>query len=193
MCTHLCRWAGLLVGLLLLAGLPATLRADTPAPAPAPAPAFERIEVAALQIAHRDFQRPARVLVRGGEMATIDFDGRAFGLRVLVFDAHSATIEVVALERLQAMGPGEGPEYRETQVIERLLMTPRRAVRVAAFDIELSYAIDELIRAPSVQDCPSDPPAPKDLGAGDQCCLRCRHVTMCGGCVNSDCGSCCAP
>lgn len=193
MCMHLCRWAGLLAGLLLLAGLPATLRADTPAAVPAPAPAFERIEVAALQIVHRDFQRPARVLVRGGEMATIDFDGRAFGLRVLVFDAHSATIEVVALERLQAMGPGEGPEYRETQVIERLLMAPGRPVRVAAFDIELSYAIDELIRAPSVADCPSDPAASKDLGAGDQCCLRCRQVTMCGGCVISDCGSCCAP
>lgn len=186
---HVFRSIVLFVGLCLLAGLSGAARADTPAPTPG----FERVEVAALRIAHRDFQRPVRILVRAGEMATLDFDSRAFGLRVLVFDARSATIEVVELAQVQAMGPGKGPEYRETRVVERLLVEPGRAVRVAAFDIELAFSIDELIRSPSVDDCPADPVAPKDLGGGDQCCLRCRHVTLCGGCVSSDCGNCCAP
>jgi hypothetical protein len=186
---HVFRSIMLFVGLCLLAGLSGAARADTPAPTPG----FERVEVAALRIAHRDFQRPVRILVRAGEMATLDFDSRAFGLRVLVFDARSATIEVVELEQVQAMGPGKGPEYRETRVVERLLVEPGRGVRVAAFDIELAFSIDELIRAPSVDDCPADPVAPKDLGAGDQCCLRCQNVTACGSCVTSACGWCCAP
>jgi hypothetical protein len=189
--THLSRWAALLGGLLLLAGLSGTSRADTRSDAPAETSAGERIEVAALTIMHRDFRRPTRLLARAGQMPTLEFDGRAFGLRVLAFDPHSATIEVVELERLQAMESGKRPHYRETRTVERLLMQPGQVLHASALDAEISYRIDEMARARSAKDCRENPAMSK--GENDNfCCLSCGELTVCSGCVLGYCGTCCA-
>ncbi len=181
--------SGLLASLALCLGIgPAALAGP-----PTAQPAAKQVEVAAIRITHRDFPRPVRVLVRAGEMATIELDGRAVGLRVPAFDARSATIELIELERLRALETNVAPEYRETRLIEQRLVEAGRAIAMPSLGIELSVSRDELIRAPAAKDCDPDTAGAKDLGSGDQCCLRCRNQTYCATCVTADCGSCCAP
>lgn len=177
-----------------VAGLWLLLALQSPAEGKAPpASESERTEVAALRIAHPELQRPLRLLVRAGEMAVVEIDGRAFGLRVASFDPRNATIDVLELERTRAMGEGENPAYQETRMVDRLVVESGRSLSVGGAGFDMTFTTDEVVRAASSAECPATGSGSKNFGPGDQCCIYCRRITTCATCVTTDCGTCCAP
>jgi hypothetical protein len=181
-----CGFGGLLTALMLFLG-PSSLAS---AESSKPTAASERIEVAAIQVAHPSFKRPVRLLVSTGAMAKVEIAGRAVGLRVTALDVTSASIEAVELERVQTIGPGESPKYQETRIVDRSLIATGHAKAVPSLGLELSVTREEMLRTPSGQDCESGAASAKS--GNEECCLSCgENSTFCASCVTADCGMCC--
>jgi hypothetical protein len=173
---------------LALAVGPLLARPAETGPSPgASAPAF------VVSVMGPSLARPARLMVREGQMASYAVDGRAVGITVRRAPAGFAAVEVVELREVESIKQGgEGPRYETKAAIDLRTAALGEAWELPGIDLSLAVSAEPMLDASSGGEpaCPGGVSAKQDPGT---CCVRCGQVTICAYCVFHDCGSCCVP